>query len=273
MFPMPRVEGATGGSEGDKPTVPATGVPAPAPVQPGAVGVVDAPAQPVDAEAEWNTRMAKERDAIEAKWKRDMAGLQSKLDSQYSRQLAERDREIRDLTSRLESDLLARMTPEERSAYEAESRTDKERRLQEELEQEKGARQAAISMINYAQRLTRLGVNLADLEFSDPDVFFREADSRFEEYIRDLRAKAEAAPAAVAPIQPAAPVPGRPTPPQVVTGTGTPPAQMTPNEAFAQLQKLYSEKAGRPLSEEEIWRIFETGQQDLNKQIPGLSTP
>src|SRR3989337_1524850 len=86
---------------------------------------------------------------------RDMAGLQSKLDSQYSRQLAERDREIRDLTSRLESDLLARMTPEERSAYEAESRTDKERRLQEELEQEKGARQAAISMINYAPRLTR----------------------------------------------------------------------------------------------------------------------
>src|SRR3989304_2878005 len=90
MFPMPRVEGATGGSEGDKPTVPATGVPAPAPVQPGAVGVVDAPAQPVDAEAEWNTRMAQERDAIEAKWKRDMAGVQSQHDSPHSPQFAER---------------------------------------------------------------------------------------------------------------------------------------------------------------------------------------
>ena len=268
MFPEPRVAGAPGGSEGDKPLVPAKEVPVPAPVPSGAVGAVDAP-KPDDAEAEWNARIAK----AETKWKRDMAGLQSSLDSRHARELADRDREIRDLTSKLESDLLARMTPEERAAYEDENRTTKERTLQEELEQERGARQAAISMMNYAQRLTRLGVNLSDLEFSDPETFFREADTRFEEYIRDLRSKAEGAPAPVAPVQaPAAPVPGRPTPPQVVTGTGTPPAQMTPNEAFDQLRKLYSEKAGRPLSEEEIWRIFET-QQDLNKQIPGLSTP
>jgi hypothetical protein len=233
---------------------------------------VDAP-KPVDAEAEWNTRIAKEREAIEAKWKRDMAGLQSKLDSQYSRQLADRDREIRELTARLESDLVSRMTPEERSAWEEESRTTQQRTLQEELEQERAARQAALSMMNYAQRLTKMGVDLSDLEFSDPETFFREADAKFEEYIRDLRAKAETAPAPVAPVIPAAPVPGRPTPPQVVTSTGTPPVQMTPVEAFEQLRKLYSEKVGRQLSEEEVWKIFETGQQDLNKHIPGLSTP
>ena len=202
-----------------------------------------------------------------------MAGLQSKLDSQHARELAQRDREIRDLTSRLESDLVARMTPEERKAWEDESRTTQQRTLQEELEQERAARQATLSMMNYAQRLTKLGVNLTDLEFSDPDTFFREADSRFEEYIRDLRARAETASAPVAPVAPAAPVPGRPTPPQVVTSTGTPPAQMTPNEAFDQLRKLYSDRVGRQLTEEEVWRIFETGQQDLNTQIPGLSTP
>lgn len=268
MFPpTPRVEGTPGGSEEKKPSVPAQGVPVPAPAVP-----VDAPAQPVDAEAEWDARLAKEREVVEAKWKRDMAGLQSKLDSQYTRQLAQRDREIQDLTARLESDLMSRMTAEERTAYEEETRSERMRRMQEELEQERGARQAALQMMNYAQRLNSMGVNLSGLDFSDPDVFFRDADVKFEEYIRDLRTKAESASVPSAPAStPAAPVPTRPTPPQVVTGTGTPPAQMTVLDAFDQVKKLMSEKAGREVTEEEVWRSFETGQQDLNKLIPGLS--
>jgi hypothetical protein len=271
MFDKPRVEGTPGGVEAPKPATPAQGVPAPAPVPPAQLVPADVPAQPSDAEAEWNARQAK----LEAKWKRDMDNLRSSLDSSHARDKAQWERERQDLTARLESDLVSRMTPEERSAYEVETRQEREQRLQEELENERSARQALYSMLNYAQRLQGMGVNLKGLDFSDPNSFFREADARFEDYINDLQAKATGnpAPAAPAPASPAAPVPARPTPPQVVTATGTPPAQMTPNEAFEQLRKLYSEKAGRQLSEEEVWRLFETGQQDLNKMIPGLSTP
>lgn len=267
----PRVVGPDGGSEAPKAPVPAQGSPVPAPVlTPALVEPQGTPEKPIDAEAEWNTRLAKERADMESKFKRDMSGLQSKLDSQHTRQLAERDREIRDLTSRLESDLMSRMTPEERTAYQDETRTDRERDLQSRLEQETQARQAMFSMITYAQRLSGLGVDLKGLEFSDPTAFFGEADARFEEYIRGLQAKANQATAPVAPSQ-AAPV--RPTPPQVVTITGTPAAQMTPHQAFDQLRKLYSERAGRQLTEEEIWQIFEKGPVDLNQMIPGLSTP
>ncbi len=263
MFP-PRVEGITGGVEGEKPETPAQGVPAPAPAVPA-----DAPAQPVDAEAEWNTRIAKEREATEVKWKRDMDRLRSSLDSQHSREMAQRDREIKDLTSRLESDLLSRMTEEERRAYEEESRSERMQRMQEELEQERAARQATVNMLSYAQRLTGMGVNLKGIEFTDPENFFREADVRFEEYIRDLQSRATAA--STPPPPPAAPVPTRPTPPQVVTATGTPPAQLTPDQAFNQVRKQLSQQAGREITEDELWRMAESGQLDLTKLIPGLS--
>jgi hypothetical protein len=203
-----------------------------------------------------------------------MDNLRSVLDARYARDKAEWDRRERDLAARLESDLMSRMTEEERTAYEAETRQERERTLQDELEQERGARQALTSMWQYAQRLVGMGVDLKGLEFTDPTTFFREADARFEDHIRDLEARAKAAPAPAAPAPVAAtPAPVRPAPPQVVTATGTPPAQMTPNQAFEQLRKMYSEREGRPLTEEEVWRIFETGQDDLNKHIPGLSVP
>lgn len=273
MLPQePRVAGTQGGVAGEKPAMPTQGVPAPAPVLPAQSVPSDAPAQPVDAEAEWNTRQAQ----LEAKAKRDMDNLRSTLDSRYARDKAEWDRRERDLSSRLESEMVSRMTPEERTAYESETREERDRALQDELEQAKQANQAALSMLNYAQRLIGMGVSLKDLDFNDPNSFFRAADARFEEHIRDLETKAQRAaqPPVAPPVQPpAAPGLVRPTPPQVVTATGTPPGQMTVNQAFDQLRKMYSERAGREVSEEEAWRLFETGQQDLNRLIPGLSTP
>lgn len=275
MFPTePRVAGTTGGVAPEKDVMPAEGVPAPAPKPAPQPEPVDAPEQPVDAEAEWKTAIAAETAKVEAKYKRDMARLQSTLDARRAAEVGQREREIEALRRQQEAELMSRMTDEERTAYEREVLNERTATLQEQLEQERQARSAAMQMLQYHNRLSSLGVPMDGLDFSDPEGFFRAADEKFEDYIRDLQAKATQRPTQPAPEAPPvtpSPVPGRPRPPQVVTTTGTPAPSLTPNQAFDQLRKLQSERAGRQLSEEEVWRMIETGQIDLNQTIPGLS--
>jgi len=232
--------------------------------------------QPLDSTGEDLAKLKQEYDSKFSTLSQKLAQRERELQSESDRRISavqnKYQQEIEAMENQMNELMLANLDENERTKYQQSVVSRKISRAEQRAAEAEEKLRSMQMMQDNINGFTALGVPLDKLDRSSPDNLFRSGWQAVQEELATLRAGAAAAPAASTPAatQEAKKPESKPVPKRTIGEAGARGSAPAP-PSFAQVKESVGKQLGRDLSDEDFYRLVETGQVPPSI-LPGLVT-